>query len=438
MGFRRAFLHLNWPALVCGFFAVFSSSTLLLLTKLATTALNFPYPATLALLHTGGIALMLWFWTLFGMLQPRRLPPRLVLRAAAPHAAATVLALAALRHASLSVFQATRLAVAPTVFLAERARAAAAESLPRRRRQRRRGRGGDGGSGFGAMYLVVAVVYLAAAAVVVVDTGSSRWGVAVAAAAGMAAAAAQVQTRSLLQRTSVTELQLQLATKTAAAALIAVACPFLDDYSPASPSSVLNYPFPENYTLLILLTSLLAFLSFVSMRASASRSTVSFFAVQALTVAGCAFACDRYFFIPPGAQAVPRVWCGGVAVLLAASALFSALRDGQTQGGAGRECVDGSGVGEDSGGDETEVEREQRLQIYRSYAQSVSEQQMHGERFGTSLSGVQPNFRRTTFRAGNGSQALSPRFDDEEAVRIPRSHGGVTKSDIFRSGEATG
>lgn len=124
--------------------------------------------------------------------------------------------------------------------------------------------------------------------------------------------------------------------------------PFVDDYSPASPASIWRNPLPEHCALLTFLSALLAFLSFVSMRAAASRSTTLFYLFQALATSAATFAADRYLFYPR--IPAPPAWCASVAVLLLSAGLFSCLRDVQLHDST---CADDDADGEAAAGEET-------------------------------------------------------------------------------------
>lgn len=400
MGFRRAFLHLNWPALVCGFFNVFSGFSLTILTKIAVGSLDFPFPATIALLHTGGVALMLWFWTLFGIFKPRQLALGATFRIAGPHAATAILSIAALRYTSLSVFQATRLAVSPTVFLLERA---LVSHFERHQSIRRRRRHPFETPLLKLMCAVTGIIFLAALVVVAMAATSSRKGVLIAIVSVAATAVVQIQTLPHLRQASVTELQLQLYTKTAAAFLVALACPFVDDYSPMSATSVINYPFQEHHTLLILLTALLAFLSFVSMRASASRATVTFFSVQSIAIAACIFAADWYLF---GSHLeATRLWYANVSLLLISTAVFNCLRDAQIRPpkrGRTSDCE------VDTSDDEGQPLRHERLDRQRLDVQQILERPVRQEGTASPLSATHRSSRAIS-RAVSLNNNLSPR-----------------------------
>lgn len=426
MGLRRAMLLLNWPALACGFFNVLSAFGLILVTKLALHSLDFPFPATLALLHTGGIAAMLWFWTLFGMFKPRRVPLACALRVAAPHALTAVLALAALRHASLSVFQATRLAVAPAVFALERAHAA----LQRQRGTRRRRRHAFESSLFRLLYAVGASIIAIVVLLVVLDKRSSAVGIAVAIASMLATAVVQVHTLPTSRDASFTELQLQLYTKSCAAGLIAIACPFVDDYSPSSPTSIISYTFPEQYTLLIIFTSLLAFLSFVSMRASASRSTVTFFSVQSAAIAACSFTADQYFF--NSRDGGHSLWFACVVTLLLATLFFSFLRDSQMR------TVDRGRSGDhpvESSDEESQPLRAERIDMQRlpPVRQMPSPIASRGEGSASPASAVHRSLRAAMPRATSLNMTTAPRDETEMMPRPQRNQNSGLKNDFLYS-----
>lgn len=419
MGFRYTLLRLNWPALVCGFLNVSSAFALILLSKVVFYSLDFPFPATLALLHTGGIALMLWFWTVFGMFKPRKTSLASSLRIAAPYALTAVLSLATLRHTSLSVFQSTRLAVAPATFALERVYVA----LQRRRNARRRRRNSFESSLIRLLYLAGSAVVAVVVLLVVMDTRSSAFGIAVAISSALATAFVQVRTLPHLRNASFTELQLQLHTKSCSAVMIAVACPFVDDYSPSSPNSIMNYTFPEHYTLLIIFTSLLAFLSFVSMRASASRSTTTYFAVQSTAIAACSFTADQYFF--SAHEAMHNLWLACVVTLLLATLFFSFLRE--TQMRTEDRSPSGDHVVESSDEESLPVRSERQATLQVPLVPSPAETTIQGEVPAPQVISVHRNTCVGVARAVGPNATAASRHEAEVLSRQLQSAGRPPK-----------
>lgn len=365
MGLPTIFHYFNWPAIVSGALNIGSSFSLVLLSKICLTPLAFSFPATLALLHTATIALCLWFWTIFGMLKPLRMPIAPILSHAIPTAISDVLALVALHRNSLSIFHASRLAIPPAVILMDAGYAACWSSELRQSRNssgswriRPQGSGVVGTSHtYRRPLSAAAAVCFAATAVITTDQTLSASGALVAVTAVIATAASNWATLPGRRRINANELQFQLFSKSISTVVIAFMVPLVDDVSPSSPSSLLQYEFPESYSLHIFFTGLLAFLSFTSMRTSATRSAPFFYTIQTLTVSALIFTADRTLLIPN--FIIPPMWLLSVVSLILSTAFFSVVRD--------LDRDEGCGTYQDEESAAIELQRQQREEYHISF-----------------------------------------------------------------------
>lgn len=303
------------PPVVAGIVHVLSAVGLVVLCKLVMHALRFPYAATLTLLHHTVIALSLWFWTLFGLFRPRPPPFLAIIPLGAASAFCALLSMLSLRHNSLSVYQAARLCTPPATLLFQVLR------TPHRVRLN-----------FAATLRVLFCIVVATFAIysgtfllAKNDPTFTGFGALFAGASIMTTAANQVWSLPLRETTNGNELQLQLYTKSVGALLILPFVPIFDDYSVTSAASIRQFEFDDNRTTLIFATALLAFLSFVAMRASVSRSSPSFYSFLLQITSVAIFEVDKFLFHSDQGQT--RAWNIWVTIIMFGSIVFAVYRD---------------------------------------------------------------------------------------------------------------
>lgn len=317
MGLDRALRRLAEcvPPLAAGFLHVLSAVSLVVLCKFVMETLSFPYAATLTALHHAVIALCLWFWTLFGLFQPRQLPIYAIMLLAAASAFSTMLAMLSLRHNSLSVYQATRLCTPPTSFVFQLMR------TPQRYKQNLKAAQRQ----LSCLAASICTVFAGAVLLAIYDPVFTRAGALFAAASFMTGAAHQVWSLPLRESTHGNELQLQLYTKSTGALLILPFVPIFDDYSITSASSIRHFEFDQARTTLIFGTALLAFLSFIAMRTSISRSSNAFYSALLQLTSIVIFFADRVVFATENHHGNVRNFC--VALVMIGSFTFAVYRD---------------------------------------------------------------------------------------------------------------
>lgn len=405
--FERVLLRVNWPSIVTSFFHTISATSLLLLTFLilrpgGPTSV-FPFPAALAFLHTISIAIMLGFWTVFGLFKPRHIPMKRTLLLGFPDAVNTFLSLLVIQKTSLSTYQASRLAIAPVNFLFERAVHVSSQLSPSPRNSAQEN---DHRSAFvleniRMAYSISAILLLSAAAVIHESAIPISGNTALLLVASVIfAAGSRVAQLSLLRDTNVTELQLQLYTKIGALPCLVLITALSDLSSPTDRDSLYNHHLPEQNALLVFLTSLLVFLSFVSMRASSSRSTESYFIVQSIAITICVFITDWRVIAPTiVAGASPSaLWFVSAATVATASGVFGSMRDAQLD-----DVFQQSGCGAGAGALEAMESAETRV---RSHREELRRQLLSQQRVE----------RRRRDGAGDGEDG-----EEEEEESVPSS-----------------
>jgi hypothetical protein len=305
MGLSGALRTINWPAVVSGSIHVLSTASLVVISKIAMDSFAFPFPATLTLLHHSGIAAALWFWTLFGLFRPRRLPLLPAARLAAGAALCAVLSMLSLRYNSLAVYQAIRMSAAPTAFAIERGlrnrptRLTAAtdvelehsrshvtqHQLQQRLWRQRRGL-------LAIAFVCIVVLYVAVVLLTGTDPAFTNTGAVCGLASSLSTAIYQAWSRPARESAKGNELQLQLYTKTLGALSILPLLPILDNYSLRSRESIFRVHISESTAITLLATTLLAFLSFVAMRVSISRTSPQFYRALVSAVSILIFTAD--------------------------------------------------------------------------------------------------------------------------------------------------
>lgn len=237
MKIQRVLLSIDWPAVFCFFAHVLSASSLPAMTKLLISHLHFPYPATLAFIHSATVAICLWYWTILNIFKPRSIPLRTLIPLSLSSAVNTLLHSYALAMSSLLHFQLVRLL--PLVSLRPNA-----DSAP--------------------LLIGIAVLFLThppsmpaafiLMATVIASTFDSHGPLA-----------------NLRRTTRGTELQLQLLVRSTSAVMIGVMVPFLDDFSADSGFIAGLVGIEDPTSLFLYSTGLLAFFSFASVRVSHSK-----------------------------------------------------------------------------------------------------------------------------------------------------------------------
>jgi hypothetical protein len=287
MGLSGTLRRVNWPAIVSGTMHVLSATSLIVLSKRVMDNFSFPFPATLALLHHTGIAGALWFWTIFGLFRPRSFPFLPTAQLAAASAFCGALSMLSLRHNSLAVYQAIRMSAAPTALIIERILGRTGhltEDLSQFAYIKR--------SVSDRVCVSGAVLYIAIALLARSDKTLTRAGAVCGALSALSSAMYQTWSRPARENARGNELQLQLYTKTLGALSLVPLLPFLDNYSLTSPQSIFQAPFHESTGITVLATTLLAFLSFVAMRVTISRTTPRFYSAIISAISGLLFVAD--------------------------------------------------------------------------------------------------------------------------------------------------
>lgn len=331
MGLRRVLLALEWPAIVCCSSHVFSAAGLVVLNKLVIEFANFRYATTLVLLQYVSIATCLWFWSVFGLFRVRKLPLSGVVRLAMGASACSMLSMLSLKYNSLAVFQSIRMSTAPMVLLIE-CLTGVRTKLPEPK-------------AFIASFVIVA----GAARLTLMDDEYNLLGLLFALAGVIVTALYQVLSLSLRRTTRANELQLQLCTKSMGCLCILPFVPLFDNYSPSSITSIVHFDFDQDAVILILSTGLVAFFSFVAMRASINRTSARTYNVLVYMVSLDIFVAHFSIFN----HTLTNAHAFSIVLVMIGTMLFASV-DSATTSRAEHDTLEtsyqaafGSGIGED-------------------------------------------------------------------------------------------
>lgn len=295
---------------------------------------------------------MLIFWTIFGLFKPRHVPLKRAFLLGFSDAVNTLFSLLVIQNTSLSVYQASRLAVSPVTFLFERVSFRSfAQFLGYPRVSNRFPNIHQSSATLDnlRMAYTMSIAIFSFSLVVVHESliPVTLSTMLLIASSIIFAAGSRIAQLPALQETHVTELQLQLYTKICALPFLTLTMFLTDSYHPRSEESIWRYPFPEHFTILIFFTGLLAFLSFISMRASSSRSTVHFFILQSVVISICTFGMDWLLVMTAGPDPMhpSSLWFVSTAVLSGMTGIFGFIRDAQLVEDFQREVYDVSSRG---------------------------------------------------------------------------------------------
>lgn len=305
MGLRRVVLALEWPALFASCCHVLSVVGLVVLNKLVLDVVGFRFAITLTLVQYASIAISLWFWSIFGLFRLRRVPFYDAFRLAIGASICSMLSMLSLKHNSLAAYQSIRMTTAPVVLLVECL-------LGVKRVVRRRNAA------------VASFAIITGATIIAVhDSNRNDLGLLFAVCGVIVTALYQVLSLSLRLTTKANELQLQLWTKSIGCLCIIPFVPVFDNYAPSSAMSIFYFDFDEHAAFLIICTGLLAFLSFVAMRASINRNSASSYNMLVYLVSTLIF--TAHFKMKP--SEANRVQVVAAALVVSGTILFAYARD---------------------------------------------------------------------------------------------------------------
>lgn len=194
-----------------------------------------------------------------------------------------------LMHNPLSLYQAARIATAPTAMMLEWMMRCSVLQKSSRGMKRNTQRASNLN-----FLLVSSSLFIATGSFLMVfsDEEVTPFGVMIAVMTTALTAMYHLWSLPLRQATNAHELQLQLYTKTMGAMFLAPVVPLVDNYIPHDVHSIFHYDFADSSGVLILITGLLSFLAFVAMRASVSRASPSTYNSMMCFISALIFAAD--------------------------------------------------------------------------------------------------------------------------------------------------
>lgn len=234
-------LAFSWPTTISTLSHLLCFTLHPYITHHLLTAHVFPHPAALSLIQVSTTAICLWFWSLFGLYRLRAIPFFHVLPLAASAAALALLALFTLATTTLLTFQTARL-VSAVVVLSIRQR----EPL-------------------------AGLIALASGALLVYDAPHALL---IPLCYAVFASMNALLIHPFAARIKASELQLQVLLRSLAAVLLLPTALLLDNL--ASTDALAALALDDPAIVLVFVSGLIAFLSFVSSRASANTLSTPF------------------------------------------------------------------------------------------------------------------------------------------------------------------
>lgn len=237
MNLPKLLLEIDWATVLCFLVQVLASSSLPTLSKLLLTHLGFPYPATLAFVHTATVSICLWFWTILNIFHPRSLPMRTLLPLSLSATVNSLLAMFALSTSSLLHFQLSRFII---LILLDPS--------------------------------IHAIPFLIGTTILFIRHCPTVLSFCILAASVVAACIDKAgPIAKIRSKTRGTDLQLQLMVRSIAAVLFIPILPLFDDFSSSSALPSRLVASEDSMPFFLYSTGLLAFFAFVSVRVSHSK-----------------------------------------------------------------------------------------------------------------------------------------------------------------------